>query len=133
MYESSYKQISLLQEPILCASVATVIVLTQFPFESIDGNPVPTILFKNKPYFFQSFILAINFSFFGSVTTIFLRRKHPTIARYCHLLAVVSMSMATGILTWLVAHDAVQISHIYAWLCGFKPATLGSSIDNGKF
>ncbi|KAJ7943269.1 Na(+)-translocating NADH-quinone reductase subunit D (Na(+)-NQR subunit D) like [Quillaja saponaria] len=86
---------------ILWVSIATALALIQFPYQKINGNPVPTIIFNDKPTLFHAFILSLNFSFFGSFTTITLRDRHPRLARCCLLLAVVSMAIGAGIVLWL--------------------------------
>ncbi|GMN38913.1 hypothetical protein TIFTF001_008151 [Ficus carica] len=97
-----YKESQVLEKLILWISVATVLVLSQLPYQKIDGNPVPTIIFKNRPSSFHAFILSLNFSFFGSFMTGPLRRRYPRLARCCLLLAVVSMTVGVAILAWLM-------------------------------
>lgn len=87
---------------ILWASVVTVLGLVQLPYQKIDGNPVPTVVFKNSPSLFHAFILSLNFAFFGSFVTISLRERYPRLARCCLLLAVVSMTVGVAILAWLM-------------------------------
>lgn len=101
MCKKLYKSTQL-EELILGFSVATTLVLVKLPYEKIDGNPVPTVIFKNRPGLFHAFILALNFSFFGSVLTISLRGKYARIARYPLILAAVSTAAAIAVLTWLV-------------------------------
>lgn len=91
-----------IEELILGISIGITLALVKLPYEKIDGNPVPTIIFKDKPGLFHAFILALNFSFFGSVITISLRERYAKVARYPLTLAVVSMATAFGILTWLI-------------------------------
>ena len=92
-----------LEKVILCASVATVLVLVQLPYEKINDNPVPTVIFKDSPSLFHGFILSLNFSFFGSFVTIYSRERWPRLAKCCLSLAVVSAAIGAAILGWLVA------------------------------
>ncbi|KAA8532824.1 hypothetical protein F0562_033060 [Nyssa sinensis] len=87
-----------LEETIFGAAFVTVFALLQLPYEKIDGNPIPTIIFKNKPAFFHAFVLSLNFAFSGAVMAISLRERYTGIARNCRRLAIVSIAMAVGIL-----------------------------------
>ena len=95
---------------ILGVSVAATLVLVQLPYQKVDGRPVPTILFKNRPSLFQSYILSLNFSIFGSFLAISLRERHPRLARCCLLLAAVSITVGIAILAWLMVLDPVPFN-----------------------
>lgn len=75
-----------IQEMIFGFAFLAAFGILQLPNEKIEGNPVPTILFKNKPSFFHAFLLSLNFAFTGAVITISLREKYPKIARYSAIL-----------------------------------------------
>lgn len=109
MYKNYSLREAQLEELILWQSVAIVIALLQFPYQKIDGNPVPTIIFDNRSSFFHPFILALNFSFFGSFSTIFLRKRYPRIASYFLLLALLSVTVQVCILTWLIAPMCLRL------------------------
>ncbi|GMN33381.1 hypothetical protein TIFTF001_041886 [Ficus carica] len=89
------------QKLILWGSIVATLVLVQLPYEKVDGKPVPTILFKNNPSLFVVYILSLNFSVFGSFTTISLQERYPRLGRCCLFLAVVSMAIGIAILAWL--------------------------------
>ncbi|CAK9181619.1 unnamed protein product [Ilex paraguariensis] len=82
------------EELIFGVTFVTAFGLLQLPYQKIDGNPVPTIIFKDNPSSFHAFLLAINFAFTGAVLTVSLRARYPKIARYCRQLAVVCVTAA---------------------------------------
>ncbi|XAR65515.1 hypothetical protein NMG60_11009661 [Bertholletia excelsa] len=90
-----------LEEIIFIVAFFSAFSLLNLPYAKIDGNPVPTVVFKDRPSFFHAFLLSLNFAFSGAVTTISLRGRHPNIARYSRRLAVGSAATAIGILAWL--------------------------------
>lgn len=85
------------EELISFFSFVAVFSLLQFPFERIDGNPVPTIIFKDRASYFHAFVLGFNFAFCGGVMTISLKQIYPRIADICRYLSILSMSVAVGI------------------------------------
>lgn len=97
-----YQPTAKIEEVMLGICVGIAFVLTQLPYEKTDEASVPTVIFKDRPYFFQSFIIALNFAFFGSFVTIKLRQLHPRIARCSLLLAIVSLALVIGIPLWLL-------------------------------
>ena len=101
MPQKSY-QPAQVEEVILGISVGVAFSLTQFPYEKINGGLVPTIIFKGRPSSFHTFILALNFAFFGSFVTINLRQIYPRIARCSLLLAIISLALVIGIPLWLM-------------------------------
>ncbi|KAI4314030.1 hypothetical protein L6164_026973 [Bauhinia variegata] len=86
---------------ILSVSAATVLSLIHFHYKTVDGNPVPTIIFQDNPSLFRAFILSLNFSFFGSFTSLTLRHAYPRLSKCCMLLAVVSITTGFGIILFL--------------------------------
>ncbi|KAH7841790.1 hypothetical protein Vadar_034408 [Vaccinium darrowii] len=91
-----------LEELIFGTAFLTVFGILQLPLEDVGGNPVPTVLFKDKPSFFHAFLLSLNFAFTGAGITIFLREGYPKIARHSRRLAIAFIVTAAGILTCLV-------------------------------
>lgn len=98
-----------LEEIIFGMAFLTVFGFLQLPLEDVGGNPVPTILFKDKPSFFHAFLLSLTFAFTGAGITITLREKHPKIARLSRCLAIASTVSAAGILTWLVLPSCLEL------------------------
>ncbi|OVA12541.1 hypothetical protein BVC80_9011g56 [Macleaya cordata] len=95
-----------IEEPIFGLSFITAMVLVQLPYEDINGNPVPTIIFHDQPSVFHAFVLAVNFAFTGAVITLCLREEFPKIARNCRRIAVLFSAAAAGILSWAIAPAA---------------------------
>ncbi|KAI7980534.1 hypothetical protein LOK49_Contig138G00004 [Camellia lanceoleosa] len=92
-----------LEEMIFGVVYVTGCGFTQFvPYEEIEGNPVPTVIFKDKPSFYHAFLLTLTFAFTASVVTILLRHRYPKIATRCRVLAFASTAIALGIVLWLV-------------------------------
>lgn len=85
------------EEIISAASFVAVFSLLQLPFERVDGSPVPTIIFKDRPSLFHAFVLGLNFAFCGGVITISLRQIYPKIADVSRYLSILSMLVAVGI------------------------------------
>ena len=83
----------------LCFTVITI--LLQLPYEYIDENPVPTIIFKGRPTTFQAFVVCIIFAFSGATNAIVASNK-PRFARFCGYYAMASMASALVILWWAV-------------------------------
>ncbi|KAA8529257.1 hypothetical protein F0562_033944 [Nyssa sinensis] len=101
-----------IEEIIFAVSFVTAFSLLQLPYETIDGNPVPTIIFKNKSAFFHAFLLSLNFAFSGAVMTISLRERHPTIGRVLRYLAIVSIATAVGIVLWSISPTSEGVAAI---------------------
>jgi len=90
------------EEIVLGVAFIGVFGLVQLPYDKIDGNPVPTIIFKSKPTFFHAFVLSLNFAFTAAVLTMSLRDVYPRVASYCRQLAILSIGTAGGILMYLL-------------------------------
>ncbi|CAK9181627.1 unnamed protein product [Ilex paraguariensis] len=78
---------------ILVVTSAVAAVLPFLPCEYIDGNRVPTVIFKGLPSIFHGFIISIMFAFSGSFSELFLHNR-PKMARFCRFYSVVSMASA---------------------------------------
>lgn len=98
-----------LEEIIFWVSFVIAVGLLKLPYEEIGGNPVPTIIFKDKPSFFHTFLLCLNFAFTGTVMTIYLRLGYPKVARQSRCLTIASIATAGGILVWLVVPSCFPV------------------------
>nr|KYP48304.1 hypothetical protein KK1_029996 [Cajanus cajan] len=83
----------------LCFTVITI--LLQLPYEYIDNNPVPTVIFKGHPRIFHAFIICIIFAFSGSTNALVAFNK-STFSKFCGYYAMASMASAMAILLWAV-------------------------------
>ncbi|KAI4357939.1 hypothetical protein L6164_001854 [Bauhinia variegata] len=83
----------------LCFTVITL--LLQLPYEYIDGNPVPTVIFKGRPTTFHAFIISIVLAFSGATNAI-ITSNQSTFAKFCGYYAMASMASALAILSWAV-------------------------------
>ena len=97
----------LCEKIILWASVGATLGLLQLPYQKIEGNVVPTIIFKNNPSYFRAFVLSISFSFFGSFMAIATRDRYPRPASCCSSLAMLSVIVGVAILAWLIMPGCV--------------------------
>ncbi|KAL3731564.1 hypothetical protein ACJRO7_028449 [Eucalyptus globulus] len=88
---------------ILVLSFAAVFLLLPLPFEEVDGNPVPRVVFSKRPACFHAYVLALNFAFTGAVMTMSLRERWPKAAAHCRRLACLAAAAAVGTLAWSVA------------------------------
>ncbi|KAI3443958.1 hypothetical protein Pfo_000623 [Paulownia fortunei] len=86
------------EELIFLVGIVTALMLLRLPYEDIKGNPVPVVIFKNKPTLFHAFLIAFNFGFTAAVMTMSLRAKIPTAARFCRRSAVACIAVAAGVL-----------------------------------
>ncbi|KAI4357937.1 hypothetical protein L6164_001852 [Bauhinia variegata] len=86
-----------------------VLSLIHFRYKMVDGSPVPTIIFQDNPSLFHGFKLSLNFSFFGSFTSLTLQHMYPKLSKCCQLLAVVSTTTEFIILVRHPTH-MLQIS-----------------------
>jgi len=64
--------------------------LLQLPFEEVDGNPVPRVVFSKRPARFHAYLLALNFAFTGAVMTMSYAKSAPK-----------PLPCAGGLLAWL--------------------------------
>ncbi|GMN57405.1 hypothetical protein TIFTF001_026503 [Ficus carica] len=89
--------------PVLISWMSLVIalILAILPYENLEEGLVPALLIST-PSLFRALVVALNFSFFASISTISLRQKYPRTARCCVAVAVGSSAVGIAILTWLI-------------------------------
>ncbi|CAK9134055.1 unnamed protein product [Ilex paraguariensis] len=88
------------EEHLFAIAYMTIMSLWQLPMEYIDGNYVPTVIFKGQTKTFQTFVFGLTMSVIGSVCAIVLRQRDPTMARYYRLFAVGAMAVAVVFFLW---------------------------------
>lgn len=88
------------EEYVFLISYATGMSLWHLPMEKIDGNPVPTIVFKGQPKTFHSFLLGLLGAFTCAVCTIYIRNPSPKLARYYRRFAVFFLALTLLIASW---------------------------------
>lgn len=81
-------------------ALVSAYLLLRLPFEKIDGNPAPTIIFKGRPAFFHALILSLDFAFSGATVTICLHSKCPKMGGYFWWLSCTAMVVAAGMMAW---------------------------------
>ncbi|KAL7216616.1 hypothetical protein ACSBR1_028536 [Camellia fascicularis] len=86
-------------ESILVISFTIATILIIVPCESIDGSPVPTIIFKGLPSIFHCFVVSVLFSFTGSLSALLIH-DDSSLVRFCGFTSMVSMISALAILIW---------------------------------
>ena len=92
------------EEFIFGASFITATILVQLPYDNIDVNPTPQIIFNHQPpSVFHAFVLCLNFAFTAAVVTMCFREQYVKIAKYSRYIAIMFMSSAIGILIWVLA------------------------------
>ena len=69
------------------------------PHEQVDGSPVPTLVFKDRPTAYHAFLISIMLSFTGAFSA-FLIQHRPRIERFCKAYAMTSMVSAIAILLY---------------------------------
>lgn len=84
-------------EYIVCISSLIIgSILMLVPYETIDGNPIPTIIFKGLPSEFHAFVVFIIFAFAASYCAILMDSK-VKFARFCRYYSMFSMASAFAI------------------------------------
>ncbi|XVF85713.1 hypothetical protein PTKIN_Ptkin17bG0139300 [Pterospermum kingtungense] len=73
-------------------TIATILIL--LPHEYVNGNPVPTIVFKGHPATFHAFTICIIFAFSGAFCALLMVPKNPIITRLCGCYSIASMASA---------------------------------------
>lgn len=76
---------------ILIITFTTGMFLNLLPQENIDGNPVPTVIFKGHPSIFHAFVISVVFAFTGSFCSLMIDKK-PKVSRFFAYLSVISMA-----------------------------------------
>lgn len=105
----------IVEELIFLVGIAVALTLLSLRYEYINGNPVPILVFHNKPALFHGFLVALNFGFTASVMTMSLRAKSPTAARFCRRSAVACVAVAAG----LLSYSALQLPSLsFRWSIG---------------
>ncbi|KAK9279967.1 hypothetical protein L1049_013651 [Liquidambar formosana] len=89
-------------ESILFVSFTTATILILLPYEYIDGNPVPTVIFKGLPSIFHAFVISIMFAFSGACNALLIPNK-PSIVRFCRYYSLASMASAIALLVWTIS------------------------------
>ena len=92
----------LLSFPVMFIIYASCTMGTMFmllPHEQVDGSPVPTLDFKDRPTAYHAFLISIMLSFTGAFSA-FLIQHRPRIERFCKAYAMASMISALAILLY---------------------------------
>ncbi|KAG5080624.1 hypothetical protein AAZX31_02G175800 [Glycine max] len=89
----------------ICFIVMTI--LLQLPYEYIDYNPVPTIVFKGCLRTFHAFIIFLIFSFSGATNALVAFNK-SRFSRLCGYYAIASMASSLAILLWALCCTCIN-------------------------
>ncbi|XVE91702.1 hypothetical protein REPUB_Repub01dG0033500 [Reevesia pubescens] len=89
-------------ESILFISYTIATILILLPQEYVNGNPVPTIVFKGRPATFHAFIICIIFAFSGAFCALMIP-NNTKIARLCGCYSIASMASALSLLIWAIS------------------------------
>lgn len=100
MLNKKWFHLSSAEELIFFIGILTALALLRSRYDYIDGNPVPVLIFSDKPSLFHGFLIALNFSFTAAVVTMSLRDKSPTLARLSRRSAVACVVVAAGLLAY---------------------------------
>ncbi|CAK7323700.1 unnamed protein product [Dovyalis caffra] len=75
------------------------------PYEYGDGNPVPTIIFKDLPSTFHAYVISIIFAFTGSFSSLLIRDKvkYAKYEKFSRFYSLVFMVFAVAILVYAVS------------------------------
>ncbi|KAJ9709475.1 hypothetical protein PVL29_001113 [Vitis rotundifolia] len=81
--------------------------LMVLPSEQIDGNPVPTIIFKGHPSLFHAFLISVSFAFNGAFTALMMENQSK-FARFCGYYSIASMASAISVLMFAIFRQVGQ-------------------------
>lgn len=82
---------------IFSLSFQTVILILLIPYEQVNGNPVPAIIFKGLPSTFHAFVLSIVMAFTGAFNALMLATNKPKIAKFCSYYSMACMASAVAL------------------------------------
>ncbi|KAJ4830090.1 hypothetical protein Tsubulata_050353 [Turnera subulata] len=101
---------------ILWVSCWTPVILRSLPLEYIDGNPVPTVVFKGHPSIFHAFVISIILAFTGSFFALRIGYQ-SRIGKVCGYCCLVSMASAFWLVVYaLLASDWLRLDFLWkAW------------------
>ncbi|GMH15229.1 hypothetical protein Nepgr_017070 [Nepenthes gracilis] len=102
------------EETTSAVAFLSVCLLLQLPFERIDGNPTPTVIFKGRPSHFHAFVLLLSCTFTSGLITICLRQMYSTFGRCCRHIALLSLITAVAIFLGLVMVDLLPLLSLSA-------------------
>lgn len=103
IYQTSFASIPhyTILESILGLCFTVITILIQLPYEYIDKNPVPTVIFKDRPTTFHAFLICIIFAFSGATSALLAYNKSG-LARFFGYYSMAAMTSALAILLWAV-------------------------------
>ncbi|PKI64426.1 hypothetical protein CRG98_015151 [Punica granatum] len=84
---------------ILWVSFTVPLLLLQLPCESIDGSPVPTVIFKGLSSTFHGFLVSVTLAFTGAFSALVVD-DGSQFTRACRYLSMASMASALLFLVW---------------------------------
>ncbi|CAJ2648279.1 unnamed protein product [Trifolium pratense] len=84
----------------LCFTTFNILLLV--PYDYIDKNPVPAVIFKGRTTTFQAFLVCIIFAFSGATNAIVAASINSRFGRFCGYYSMVSMASAFAILLWAI-------------------------------
>lgn len=111
------------EEYVFSVSYVIGMSILYLPKEYIDGNPVPTVIFKGQPKTFHSFLLGLIGAFTCAVSTLYIRAPSPKVAGYYRRFAVFFMAAslltalwAAGPAHWILSSPFVNRSAPQPWV-----------------
>lgn len=84
----------------LCFTSINILILV--PYEYIDKNPVPAVIFKGRPTTFHAFLICIIFAFSGATNAFVASNINSGFGRFCGYYSMVAMASALAILLWAI-------------------------------
>ncbi|GMH15233.1 hypothetical protein Nepgr_017074 [Nepenthes gracilis] len=101
-------------ETLAAVAFLSVFLLLELPFEQVDGNPVPAVIFGGRPSLFHAFVLLLNGTFASGLIAPFLRQQYPRISQCCRHIAVLFMVTAVAIFLGLAMVDLLPLLPVSA-------------------
>ena len=87
---------------ILYTSSSTITLFLLLHHDEVDGSPVPTVVFKDRPTAYQAFLISTVIAFTAAFCAILVQHR-PKFESFCRVSAMVSLVSAYVIVCFTVA------------------------------
>lgn len=95
-------------ECILGLCFTTINILILVPYDYIDQNPVPAVIFKGRPTTFHAFLVSIIFAFSGASNAFVASSISSGFGKLCGYYSMLSMASALAILLWATISTCIN-------------------------
>ncbi|KAJ4723467.1 CTP synthase [Melia azedarach] len=102
------KQRTLVMEILFYSSIFSQVLLPQ---KYIDGVPLPTSIFKQRPFMYEAFVISNIFTFVCAFSWLLIRNKPklPKLSSFYFIASIVSAAISLSIIVGIVGTLALPI------------------------